>query len=208
VRTVVVVAFALAWAVVAYAVLWRLLGVSTRRSALAALLAGAVAAAAFVARTRVVATSDASAPLPRVDAARRTVACDVARPRDAVPARGSLDEVSTDELGATALADGARVRPDDALDVRGWAADPAALLPADGVCVAVDGRFTAQRSVYGTARPDVAGVFAADQLGRSGFEDVLRAGTLRPGAHRMQAFALVHGAYHPIGTARRIVVSR
>jgi hypothetical protein len=177
--------FILAWAATAFAG-----GFAYAPAAARVRIARLAAAAAAVAAALVLLPAHRAAP-PAADAyedAGNSVAsaaadCASARTAASGAARGALDVIRSDELGAPVVRDGARIPVDEGLALTGWAVGPAGGATARAACILVDGRIVRQTARYGGIRRDVAAALGTPAATASGYAIDLAAGTLRPGPH-------------------------
>jgi len=103
--------------------------------------------------------------------------------RPAGGAVGNLDSIVDGDTKA-ALADGASVSRLHAIAVAGWAADRSGTVPAQTVCLAIDGAIAdSATAAYGGRRPDVAAVKGVPALADTGFTIDVPPDSLPAGRH-------------------------
>lgn len=186
--------FALAWSVVAFALLrriaQRLVRESRRAAVFAAVVVLALGAGAYAASSG---HGGSAAPSERAVQAKYASAHDVvascrrARLSRAVEGLGNLDGVAQVRAGtAEPEHDGFVADRSGTLALAGWVADLANKAPAQAACLVVDGRLDPRAAaLYGIGRMDVAAAFHADGLVPTGFNLTLPVADLRRGSHRV-----------------------
>jgi hypothetical protein len=122
---------------------------------------------------------------------------------------GSVDDMRSDEQQSTVVTNGARIDGNVQYLIHGWAAEPAAGRPAQGVCLVVDGKINSSgRSYYGLPRPDVGSGYHHDELVPSGYVIAIPAGSLPRGHHRVGVLVrLADGSLVLLSTVRDITVA-
>lgn len=112
-------------------------------------------------------------------------------PNITLPAIGNIDVVGVKRGDRFSTSRAPSLRAGEALELRGWVADPVAHDKAGGLFVIVNDSSRINVSTdYGIDRPDVAATLKNPQLENTGFDVTIPASALRPGNDEVQLGAI------------------
>lgn len=141
-----------------------------------------------------------SSPSPAVGQTRYlgahdvTALCEGAQFSGATKELGNVDGMGEFEDGeAVSKPSGFVIGRRTRLWLRGWAADVPGKVPAQAVCMVIDGKLRpGAYAEYGSGRPDVATAYKADGLTSTGFAVTIPVSELGRGVHRVTVAVVLH----------------